>query len=290
MGYVYGLISAFCFGAGAVLFRIGQRRLPDDDGHWLSNLVNAVLFGALALLVTWSSWDAAGVLTLVVAGVVGTVLGRFSLLRGIRLIGATRGNTFQAATPVMAAVVGWILLSETISALEAIGGALTIFGLVRIVRSRGGDTAESTDSGLGGYLVACGAPFFFGIAFVLRKWGLEQYPGSVTGAFIGSTAGIVVLSGWEAGQGRLANRMAAAWRVESRPFVAAGVITTGALLCQFLALERVEAWVVGILVGTSAIWTAVLSMFTLRDDERLSLSLVASIGIVFVGISIIAVG
>ncbi len=290
MGYVYGLISAFCFGAGAVLFRIGQRRVPDDDGHWLSNLVNAVLFGALALVVTWSSWNAGGFFTLVVAGIVGTVLGRFSLLRGIRLIGATRGNTFQAATPVTAAVVGWIVLSETISALEALGGMLTILGLVRIVRSRRDDSSGSIDGGLGGYLVACGAPLFFGIAFVLRKWGLEQYPGSVTGAFIGSTAGIMVLSGWEAGQGRLRHRIAAAGKVESRPFLAAGVITTGALLCQFLALERVEAWIVGILVGTSAIWTAVLSMFALRDDERLSLSLVASIGIVFVGISIIAVG
>ena len=290
MGYVYGLISAFCFGAGAVLFRIGQRSLPDDDGHWLSNLVNATLFGGLALVVAWPTWNTAGFATLVVAGIVGTVLGRFSLLRGIRLIGATRGNTFQAATPLTAALVGWLVLAETMSALEAVGSALTVFGLVRIVRSRGDGSNGAADAGLGGYLVACGAPLFFGIAFVLRKWGLEQYPGSVSGAFIGSVAGIIVLSGWEAGQGRLGERIAAIPKAESRPFVAAGLITTGALLCQFLALERVEAWIVGILVGTSAIWTAVLAMFVLRDDERLTPSLMASIGVVFIGISVIAIG
>ena len=289
MGYVFGLISAFCFGAGAILFRVGQRTRSHDDGHWLSNLVNAVLFGLLAMFVTWPAWDRNGFVTLVVAGIAGTVLGRFALLRGIRLIGATRGNTFQAATPVTAAVVGWIVLGETISALEAFGAILTIVGLVQIVQERGGQAATDRPR-LGGYVVASGAPLFFGIAFVLRKWGLEQYPGSVTGAFIGSTAGIIVLSLWEATRGRLATRVRDATSAGAGPFVAAGVITTGALLTQFLALERIPAWVVGILMGTSAIWTAALSVVFLRDDERLTLRLLVSIAVVFLGISIIAVG
>lgn len=288
MGYLFGMISAFCFGAGAVLYRIGQRDLPHDDGHWLSNAVNAVLFGCLALTVTWPEWDRTGFWVLVAAGIFGTVLGRFSLLRGIRLVGATRGNTFQAATPVTAAVVGWIVLGETISALEAIGGALTIAALVRIVRSRGHD--DGPQAGLLGYLVASGAPLFFGIAFVMRKWGLERFPGSVTGAFIGSTAGIIVLSLLEASQGRLGTRVHDATSVLSRPFLAAGVITTGALLTQFLALERIEAWVVGILIGTSAIWTAGLSRIFLKGDERLTLGLLVNILLVFAGITIIAIG
>ena len=289
MGYVYGLISAFCFGAGAVLFRIGQRSRPHDDGHWLSNLINAVMFGGLAVFATWPTWDRDGFITLVVAGIAGTVLGRFSLLRGIRLVGATRGNTFQAATPVTAAFVGWMVLGEAITALEAVGGALTILGLVQIVRERSGHEAVEAPR-LRGYVIASGAPLFFGIAFVLRKWGLEQFPGAVTGAFIGSTAGIVVLSLWESAQGRLGTRVGDSMTAAAWPFAAAGVITSGALLTQFLALERVPAWVVGILIGTSAIWTAALSMIFLRGDERLTLRLLGSIAVVFVGISIIAVG
>ena len=289
MGYVFGLISAFCFGSGAVLYRLGQRALPHDDGHWLSNLINAVLFGGLAIMVTWPAWNLSGFTVLVVAGISGTVLGRFSLLRGIRLIGATRGNTFQAATPMIAAAFGWMLLGETITVLEAMGGTLTIFGLVRIARSRGDDEAKR-GADLAGYLVACGGPLFFGIAFVLRKWGLERYPGSVTGAFIGSAAGIMVLSLREAGQGRLGMRIRDGMTRQAWPFVAAGVITTAALLTQFLALERVEAWVVGILVGTSALWTAALSMIVLPHDERVTMALLANIGIVFAGITVIAVG
>lgn len=288
MGYVYGLISAFCFGTGAVLYRIGQRGRPHDDGHWQSNAVNALLFGLLSLLVVWPQWDRAGFWMLAAAGIFGTVLGRFSLLRGIRLIGATRGNTFQAATPVTAAVVGWLVLNETISVVEAVGAMITIVALIRIVRARGGNGGPAT--GMFGYLVASGAPLFFGIAFVMRKWGLERFPGSVTGAFIGSAAGIIVLSLFEATRGRLGTRIRDATSIESWPFLAAGIITTAALLTQFLALERMPAWIVGILAGTSAIWTAALSLVFLKHDEGLTVGLLVNILIVFAGISVIALG
>jgi len=269
VGYLYGLVSAFCFGAGAVLFRVGQHRRPNDDGHWLSNLINTIGFAALAAVAIWPAWSGEGFASLVVAGVAGTVLGRFALLRGIRLIGATRGNTFQAATPVTAAIFGWILLGEGISWLEALGGVVTLLGLLRIVRV--GNTHDTaTTTGLRGYLVASGAPLFFGIAFVLRKWGLERFPGAVTGAFIGSLSGIIVLSIWEATQGRLRTRIREGLTVEAWPqawpFIVAGAVTTIALLTQFLALERLEAWIVGILMGTSAIFTAGLSLIFLRAD------------------------
>ena len=38
------------------------------------------------------------------------------------------------------------------------------------------------------------APTFFGLAFVARKWGLERFPGSVNGAFIGATSALVAIS------------------------------------------------------------------------------------------------
>jgi len=281
-----------------VAYRAGQRTRPDDDGHWLSVLVNTMAFGALALFATWPAWNAAGFQALVLGGVLGMVLGRFSLLRGIRMVGPTRGNTFQAATPITAAITGWIVLGETISALEALGGAITIVGLLRIVRSRTGGVGDDSVGGevmgagasLKGYVVASGAPLFFGIAFVVRKWGLERYPGSVTGAFVGAVAAVVLLSLWEAWRGLLAGRVRSAVTDTAWPFVWAGVITTGALLSQFLALERIEAWIVGIVNGTTAVFTAILSRVFLPGDERLTAALLVNVLIVFAGISVIAVG
>ena len=287
MGFVFGAISALCFAVGSILFKIGQRTRPHDDGHLVANFLNAALFGVLALLVTWQPWNTAGFVGLVVGGVLGTVFGRFALLRGIRLVGPTRGNTFQTATPIPAAIAGWIVLGENVAPLEAAGGAVTLSGLVRIVRSRGTD-ADGGRVPLSHYLIAAGAPAFFGIAFVARKWGLERLPGSVTGAFIGSAAGFVVLLAWEAGRGRLPGLVRTMKAEPPLAYFAAGLVTSAALLTQFLALERVEAWIVGILGATTAIWTPFLSVAFLGQDEPITVSLLVNIALVFGGVVIIA--
>jgi drug/metabolite transporter (DMT)-like permease len=288
MGYVFGVASAFFFASSSILFKIGQRTRPNDDGHLVANFLNATIFGIIAIFVTWPPWNRAGVIALVIGGILGTVFGRFSMLRGIRLIGPTRANTFQTATPVTAAIAGWIALGETISPLEAIGGALSIYGLVRIVRARSSDTV-SEPVPVKFYLIASGAPIFFGVAFVTRKWGLERFPGSVTGAFIGSVAGFFVLSVWEATQSRLMPIFRRTISDPPWPFFVAGIVTGAALLTQFRALGLIDAWIVGILGGMTAIFTPILSILFLKNEEPVTLQLIANIGIVFTGVAIIAI-
>ena len=288
MGYVFGVASAFFFASSSILFKIGQRSRPNDDGHLVANFLNATIFGIIAMFVTWPPWNRAGVIALVIGGILGTVFGRFSMLRGIRLIGPSRANTFQTATPVTAAIAGWIALGETISPLEAIGGALSIYGLVRIVRARSSDTV-SEPVPVKFYLIASGAPIFFGVAFVTRKWGLERFPGSVTGAFIGSVAGFFVLSVWEATQSRLMPIFRRTISDPPWPFFVAGIVTGAALLTQFRALGLIDAWIVGILGGMTAIFTPILSIIFLKNEEPITLQLIANIGIVFTGVAIIAI-
>jgi drug/metabolite transporter (DMT)-like permease len=141
------------------LFRIGQRTRPDDDGQLITNFINAVLLGALALFITWQPWSTSGFIALVAGGISGTVFGRFALLRGIRLVGPTRGGTFQAVTPIPAAIAGWFILNESISALEALGGAISIYGLVQIIRSRANQSTVGKMP-LKHYLIVANAPIF----------------------------------------------------------------------------------------------------------------------------------
>ncbi len=288
MGLLFGLISAFCFASGSILFRVGQRDRPNDDGHLVGNFVNVVCFALAAQFVRWPPWNLGGFVALVVGGILGTVIGRWSLLRGIRLIGPSRSSTFQTATPISAAIAGWIVLGEQVSPLEAAGAALTIFGLIRIIRGRtSGPVIESAP--LSSYLITAIAPAAFGIAFVLRKWGLERMPGAVTGVLIGSAAGLLVLTAWDTGRGRVGPLIRNTIASPPLPFLGAGVITSAALLTQFRALELIEAWVVGILNGTMAIWTILLSIAFLKNDERITAQLCLNIGLVFAGVVIVAV-
>lgn len=289
MGFVLGLGAGISFAAASILFRIGQRSRPDDDGMWMSVLLNSVVLGVVSLFLAWPEWNALGVGSLVVGGVIGTFGGRSSNLKAIRLIGPSRANAFLTGNPVFAALFGWFVLGETLGLREFAGGALVIMGLLWIVRVRSAPAASPAGEALptAGYLWAVAAPILFGTSFVFRKWGVENFPGPVIGAFIGSVAALVVVSAFQARAGKLAKVAPTSLRSVSWWFVGAGLFTTLALLSQFTAFEFLPAWVVGILQGTQGLWTLLLGWLFLRKEERIDRSLVGAILLVMVGMVLI---
>ncbi len=285
-GLLLGLSSAIWFASASIFFKIGQRANSSDNGLFLSVFVNVVLLGAVSSLLTWPPWTWTGVTALLVGGVIGTVGGRSSNLRAIRAIGPSRANAFLTANPLVAAIVGWFVLDERLGLQEATGGALVIGGLLWLVRARsapGGDLRPPRS----GYLWAAAAPTFFGLAFVVRKWGIEHFPSPVAGAFIGACAALVVTSALDAGVGRLGSTLRTNLGRVSWWYLGAGVFTTLALLSQFTAYGYLPAWVVGILQGTQGIWTLLFGWIFLRQEEHIDRTLVATIAVVAIGVALI---
>jgi drug/metabolite transporter (DMT)-like permease len=229
-----------------------------------------------------------GFVALLVGGVIGTVGGRSSNLKAIRLIGPTRANAFLTANPVVAAITGWFILDETLGLQEFVGGGLVILGLLLLIRSR---SAPVTPSGqpppTAGYLWAVAAPTFFGLAFVVRKWGLARFPGPVIGAFIGAVAAFIVVSALDARVGKLAQTVKSNLGAISWWYVGAGVFTSLALLSQFTAFSYLPAWVVGLLQGTQGLWTLLLGWIFLRQEERIDRALVGTLFLVMAGVTLI---
>lgn len=289
MGWVFGIASAFFFASGSVLVRIGQRHRAKDDGVLMTVLVNVVVLSVTAIFATRPPWDWRGVLALLLGGVIGTVGGRSFNLRAVRLIGPSRASAFITGTPLMAAIVGWIVLGESLTALEALGGALVIGGLLWLVRVRAGAGGRSGEKvPISFYLVAAAAPMFFGTAFVVRKFGLQYFDSSVWGALLGVVAAFSVLTTTDVVRGNLGERIA--MNVRSIPwfFVAAGVSTSLALMSQYTAFGYLPAWVVGILQATQGIWAILLGIVFLKGDERVDVALIGSVLLVISGVALIA--
>lgn len=288
MGIFLGISAAFWFSLTSILVRVGQRNRPDDDGVFMSVLVNVVILTVAATLVDWPAWDRSAMVAFVIGGVIGTVGGRTSLLRAVRLIGPSRSNAFLTGAPVVAALGGWLVLGEKITPIELVGGAIVIAGLLWLIQARSGDTGH-TKTPMLYYTIAAGAPVFFGMAFVFRKWGLERFPSSIVGAFVGAASAYLVIVLIDAARGLLPERISSNLRSISWWFVAAGVSSSAALLSQFFAFSYLPAWVVGIFQATQGIWTIALSVLFLKGDERIDAPLLGSVGLVIAGVVLISV-
>jgi drug/metabolite transporter (DMT)-like permease len=295
IGVILGLVTGAFFATGSVLARIGQRHRPKDDGLLMSILVNVLMLGLAALTVTAPEWSTAGVIGLAVGGVVGSLMGRFAALRAVRLVGATRASAFMTGSPLVAAVAGWLVLGEEVELLDALGGVAVIAGLLVLVQARA--TPMSMLDGVAilaepktvrqGFIFATAAPLFFGLGFVIKKWGLLRYDDAVLGALIGSTAAFTVLVAMDTFGGRIARRAEENVRRIPWWFVAAGVAMSAALLTQFAAFSYLDAWLVGVLQSTQGIFALLLGWILIREEERIDVWVAASVILVVAGVTLI---
>jgi drug/metabolite transporter (DMT)-like permease len=296
-GVILAVATGALFAAGAVLARIGQRHRPFDDGLLMTVLVNVLVLGTISLTVKAPNWSTAGVVGLAVGGVLGSLMGRSANLRGVRLVGATRTSAFMTGTPLVAAVAGSIMLGETVDLVDGVGGLFVIAGLLALVRSRA--TPTSVLDGVAtpadrktirlGFVYAAAAPVFFGLSFVVKKWGLLRYDSAVLGAFIGAFTALLFVISLDLLAKRFRRRMSENFRRIPWWFVGAGVAMSGALLTQFAAFSYLDAWLVGVLQGTQGIWALILGWLFIRKEERIDAWVVTSVLLVAAGITLIGI-
>ena len=295
IGVLLGLATGALFATGSVLARVGQRHRPQDDGLLMTILVNVAVLGLIALTVTPPPWSTAGVVGLATGGVLGSLMGRFANLRAVRLVGATRASAFLTGSPLVAALAGWLVLGEDVEPLDAVGGLVVIAGLLALVRARANPTsmldgvatpADPRTKRLG-FVFATAAPVFFGLGFVVKKWGLLRFDDTVLGALIGSIAAFTVVVALDLFAGRIRRRVRENFAQVPWWFVAAGVAMSGALITQFAAFSHLEAWLVGVLQSTQGIFALMLGWVFIREEERIDGWVAASVLLVAVGVTLI---
>lgn len=139
-GQLAALGAASCWAFSALAFETAGRRI----GALTLNLVRLVIaFGFLCV----GAWIARGVplpvdasphawLWLTVSGLVGFVFGDLCLFRAFLLIGSRLSMLLMSLAPVLTAVIGWLVLGETLTARDFVGMTLTVTGIAWAVLER----------------------------------------------------------------------------------------------------------------------------------------------------------
>jgi drug/metabolite transporter (DMT)-like permease len=190
-GHLAALLTAIFWTVTALSFEAASRKI----GSMIVNLLRLIAgFIFLSVFV----WFYRGLLLpvdatprewfyLSLSGLIGFVFGDLCLFQAFVLIGARISMLIMALAPPITALIGWMILGESLSPRSWLGMALTLSGIALVVLKR--QTGESGNGTLPkmkfnypvwGILLAFGGALGQGAGLVLSKYGMGGLePGSV---------------------------------------------------------------------------------------------------------------
>ncbi|HEY3248285.1 MAG TPA: EamA family transporter [bacterium] len=135
-GTLAGLASGFTYALYSIFGKTALRRYPPQTTLTYALGIGSVFLGAMTYAT--GQFDAAALRAgwpmVVYLGLVTTLLAQFLYLSGLREVEAGRASLVATLEPVVAAVLGYVLLRERLDLLQAIGGAAVLSGIVVVRR------------------------------------------------------------------------------------------------------------------------------------------------------------
>jgi drug/metabolite transporter (DMT)-like permease len=143
-GDFYGLVTALFFGAYVVVVRHARARHEAARLMFLSTIVTAILLLIAALVLGQQLLPRSleSVAALVALALVVQVGGQGFLAFALGILPATFSSLVIFLETIAAATLGWLVLGEPLSAIQALGGLLIFFGIF-IARPKSSEPAGS---------------------------------------------------------------------------------------------------------------------------------------------------
>ncbi|OIJ90139.1 hypothetical protein BIV25_33025 [Streptomyces sp. MUSC 14] len=133
-GMALGLVAACCWGSYILLNRVVGRRIPGAQGAAAAATVSALAFVPAGIVVALRHPPTAGaVLCAVTAGVLSSAVPYLADLLTLRRVPAQTFGLFMSVNPVLAALVGRVVLGQSLGVAEWAGiGAVVAANAVSI--------------------------------------------------------------------------------------------------------------------------------------------------------------
>lgn len=247
-----------------------------------SVVVNRIRLLIAALLILLTHWVVLGTLIpveasfdrwiwLSLSGLIGFVLGDAFLFQAFIWIGPRISMLLMSLAPVMATVISWVVLGETLSTLELAGILIAVAGVSIVILERNGRSiipGEETPYFKRGLVYGFGAALGQALGLILSKKGLYGDFSALSGNLIRLLSAATIIWLWTiiVGQGRPTFRSV---RESNRAlkYIVGGSIT-GPFIGVWLSLVAVQAVEVGIastLMGLAPVFLLPLSWWIFKD-------------------------
>ena len=186
LGEFAALLTAVFWTITALAFAAASRKLGSTIVNLLRLIIGFIFLTVFTyfyrgiLLPVDASPQAWFYLTL--SGLIGFVFGDLCLFQAFVVIGARISMLLMALAPPMTALIGWIVLGETLSIKSWLGMTLTIAGIALVVLKRnapdensGGFSRVKLNYPVWGILLGLGGAIGQAAGLVLSKYGMKGY-------------------------------------------------------------------------------------------------------------------
>ena len=139
-GELAALTTAFCWSFTAIFFSEAGRRIGSFRVNAIRLLLAVVIYSVLLLVMTGRLFpedlNREQVLWLALSGLIGLVIGDGAGFKALVMIGPRVTTLLWATAPIMATVVAWVFLGESLVWIDLLGIALTVGGVWWVVAER----------------------------------------------------------------------------------------------------------------------------------------------------------
>jgi drug/metabolite transporter (DMT)-like permease len=243
-----------------------------------------ILWPLAVLLTDLSAANFEGLMLFAVGGVLTPGLVRLFYYGGLKKLGASVNSSIFSVYPLYSSLLAVLLLSEILSLENWVGILCVVLGVVFVEMSsreiNGGDKSARKSlifPVLGGLTL--------GISNVIRKYALDVYDAPVLGVAVAYTFSLLpyflmlMLS--------TSTRKELSLKRDFRFFWIAGIGQALSWILSFYALSYEEVSIITPLLAVEPLFVAFFAYFYLREVERVSPRLVASIILTVFGVVLV---
>jgi drug/metabolite transporter (DMT)-like permease len=276
------LTASALFGGCSVLLKRGYIHASPLASNLVIAGSNVVVFWIIALLfVPLHLFFTTGIIFFIIGGVLGQALARTMQYQAIDKIGPSRNNTIIASLSLFAAFFAILMLKEKLTWEILIGTLLILFGVILLMREKGGHWDKK-------YAWLSFIPaVIYGFVITIQKMGLDIVQNAIVGTTAATTAAFIAMLIYA-----ISTRQT--WKLmkvgKALPFfMVAGLLNSIGLLMNFYAIQAGTVTRVTPLIATQPLFILVYSHFFLKGHERLTWNVVFGALLVVAGVVAIAV-
>lgn len=205
-GEIAALATAVCFTLNAVSFESAGKKVGSLSVNYIRLFIAFFLLSisayfirglALPIDASKSAW-----FWLLISGLLGFVLGDFFLFEAFVEIGSRTSLLIMSASPPLVALIGFLLMKESLSSFALVGMALNMAGICLVILSKGNEKKVEFNRPVKGIIFACLGALGQTLGLIFSKIGMGSYNAlaatqiRLVAAFIGYTTFITYKGKW----------------------------------------------------------------------------------------------